>query len=400
MLSRRMASGTEVLSAMPGMKSYEIPPPMRSTAGMLGEHTPHVAKSSVGCGCGGGCGPCGGAKASLMSGASGVGGAGAVMQAPAALRSFEMLPQGMNAGAASAAGGMRGYEIPPNAKLASQGLTRGMRALRAYEMMPGAREAQRGLERQGNITTGCGHSQNGGSAAIISDTPYVDPTARMAPSGFPAPVYGSLGDPPPTGGARASDCESLLDEIERLRLRRRMLLEEIGSPDLTRPVEEAWAAARRACAATDRASLCQALWDAFQSSPVRGEGVHLRNALWELWSQCSLGEGSFLSARWFVCWAAITHAQEVERDAATRMRRTPPIDYQRDIAPLDDEITRLELMYQRCIRSVQGMVPSVRPPGSRACGEECAGFGCRLCCAFQCPDNYSECTSAHCSPRG
>jgi hypothetical protein len=106
MLPQGMAPGAVVSSATVGGKSYEIPPSMRSAAGALGEHANYAAKSSAGCGCGGGCGPCGGAKASLMGGASGSGGAGAVMRAPVSLRGFEMLPKGMSAGASSATGGV------------------------------------------------------------------------------------------------------------------------------------------------------------------------------------------------------------------------------------------------------------------------------------------------------
>ena len=136
MLPKGMTPGAGVSSAAPGMNSYEIPPAMRSAAGALVEHANHGAKSSGGCG--GGCGPCGGAKASPMGSASGAAGAGAVMRAPAALRSFEMLPQGMTSGGSvsSGTGGMRGYEMLPNAQLAASGLMPGIATSRAYEMMP------------------------------------------------------------------------------------------------------------------------------------------------------------------------------------------------------------------------------------------------------------------------
>ncbi len=150
MLPQGMAPGAGVSSATVGGKSYEITPAARSAVGMLGEHALHGAKSSAGCGCGGGCGPCGGAKASLMGGASGSGGAGAAVRAPVALRGFEMLPQGMNAGAEG------------RAQLGGQ------RAPRAYEIMPSAAVATRGLKIAG---CGCGGKCGPCGSTITAQNP-------------------------------------------------------------------------------------------------------------------------------------------------------------------------------------------------------------------------------------
>lgn len=55
MLSTEMKTAANVLSAAPGMKSYEIPPTTQPVGGALGERAHRGAKSSAGCGCG----PCG-----------------------------------------------------------------------------------------------------------------------------------------------------------------------------------------------------------------------------------------------------------------------------------------------------------------------------------------------------
>ena len=149
MLPQGMKPAAHASSAAPGMKSYEIPPSMRSAAGALAEHANHGAKSSAGCGCGGGCGPCGGAKASLKGAASGAG-TGAVMRAPVAQRGFEMLHQGMNAGAEG------------RAQLGGQ------RAPRAYEIMPSAAVATRGLKSAG---CGCGGKCGPCGSTITAQNP-------------------------------------------------------------------------------------------------------------------------------------------------------------------------------------------------------------------------------------
>ncbi len=216
-----MTPGAGVSSAAAGGKSYEIPPSMRSAAGALAEHAHQGAKSSGGCGCGGGCGPCGGAKASLMGGASGSGGAGAVMRAPAALRGFEMLPQGMNVGAGlpSAAGGMRGYKIPPNAKVAAQGLSGAPQKPKAYEIMPGAGVATRGLK---GGACGCGGNCGpcGDSGGTKASANQLDPNILRTEVGVPISVGGvglrSAETPPGVGGpSRCAIAEAAAAQLRR-----------------------------------------------------------------------------------------------------------------------------------------------------------------------------------------
>ena len=221
MLPQGMTPGAGVSSAATGGKSYEIPPSMRSAAGALGEAAHHGAKSNAGCGCGGGCGPCGGAKVPHVGGASATGGAGAVMRAPAALRGFEMLPQGMNVGAglSSGAGGMRGYGVPPNAKVAAQGLTGPQKVPKAYEIMPGAGVATRGLK---GGACGCGGNCGpcGDSGGTKAPANQLDPNILRAGVGVPISVGGvglrSAENPPGVGGpSRCAVAEAAAAQLRR-----------------------------------------------------------------------------------------------------------------------------------------------------------------------------------------
>jgi len=74
-------------------------------------------------------------------------GSSAAIRAPKTLQAFEMLPQGMapRAGVSSAAAGRQGHEIPPNARLASQGLMITQKVPKTYEFMPDASAAAQGL---------------------------------------------------------------------------------------------------------------------------------------------------------------------------------------------------------------------------------------------------------------
>ena len=379
MLPQGMTPGAGVSSAAMGGKSYEIPPSMRSAAGALAEHAHQGAKSSGGCGCGGGCGPCGGAKASLMGGASGSGGAGAVVRAPAALRAFEMLPQGMRAGAARGARGIRGYEIPPNANLGSQGLTGAPRAPKAYEMMPGAGVAARGLR-----SAGCGC---GGKCSAPSALPHCTmlrtsfgPTQPEEASGSSArfPSDSSrLG--PSAGGLGASLCASLENSIRLLRDEIRTRWNEL-TPDAAeqRQIREIWSAALRICDLSSPIAHCDAYLPLVSALYIllRGDQnatvVSIYNDLNATYAKCQLYERGHYEvyasglARVLECSAVYRAARALEEAIAGRSRMR---NYISDIYPLEVQVLALEARYlTQCTAPQLDRYPSlgVQPGGALA----------------------------------
>lgn len=295
----------------------------------------------------------------------------------------------------------KSFEMMPAAQTAMAGLTSPQKSSRAYEILPPVGVATQGLKSGG---CGCGGKCNStGSPDSCAKFPALgDPSKWPVPpssgSDLPKPIYGPvvpIGSAPAQG---ASLCSGILDTINRLMRERQRLLETFGPRDISDPVTEAWNAARRACAAADQRELCVALGDLFTRSPLSGPGVAIRNAIWDLWNQCVLGLIDASRYHWFLCWAAVEYAREVERQARERLMRTTPIDYARDILPLDVEIARLEREYRTCLSTGgQGTgMPPVRP----ACGEHCSGEFCEFCCGGACvgdPAGRDACV-ARCYP--
>ncbi len=348
-------------------------------AGALVEHANYGAKSSGGCGCGGGCGPCGGAKALLTGGASGGGGAGAVMLAPAALRGFEMLPTGMMAGAASGAGRMGGYEIPPNAKLVGQGLMGAQRAPKAYEMISGASAAARGLRSAG---CGCGTKSSAPSALSHATTlgTSFGPTLPYETRGSSAPFPSDssrLG--PSAGGLGASLCASLENSIRLVRDEIRARWNEL-TPDAAeqRQIREIWSAALRICDLSSPIARCDAYLPLVSALYIllRGDQnstvVSIYNDLNATYARCQLYEHGDYDvyasglARVLECSAVYRAARALEEAIAGR-RRTR--SYISDIYPLEVQVLALEAQYvAQCTAPQLDRNPSlgVQPGGASA----------------------------------
>lgn len=119
-----------------------------------------------------------------------------------------MLPKGMRAGVASATGGMSRYEIPPNARLGSQGLTEAPRAPKAYEIMPGAGVATKGLGRGGFGLQGEIKQHNSPRSADWRRIGVPNAiVAKGQPLRYPMPVLGC--------GQVQQQCEDLQRNVNR-----------------------------------------------------------------------------------------------------------------------------------------------------------------------------------------
>lgn len=300
--------------------------------------------------------------------------------APSGLKSFEMLPR---AGVSDVPQALKPFELMTSSP---PGMAVVQRSSKPYEMFPPEGAATKG--------GGCKCGENCGRSSFPTLGGEADPSKWVftgaTPFELPQPSYGPGGmmTPPTAMLPGATVCGGILDAIAHLRRERQSRLDRIGPPGVSDRVAQAWNAARRACAASTQNDLCVALGDLFTRSPLEGPGVAIRNAVWDLWSRCVLGQIDALRYRWFLCWSAIEYARAVEREAAERQGRTPSIDYERDIAPLDAEIVALEVAYQRCLTGA----PSTSPPLERRTCQNIGSGGCS--------NGRKRCTYGNCEPPG
>ncbi len=198
-------------------------------------------------------------------------------------------------------------------------------------------------------------------------SPWHGETKFVPPIQFPEPIGAGPGS---TGTGPGTDpCYGLSQDVQNLRQRIRDALSRFGrwGGDIAR----ARGASEQVCDATDPASLCVALGNAFTSSPLEGAGVAARNAIWHVWTACvsaqqsGIGSSSFVGWRNIACIAARNYAVQLEHHARNEVGDYD-IWYERDIAPLVRRLRVLEVDLLQCGTGTVVPLVSCRNTGSNA----------------------------------